>query len=448
MKLKNIKLKKQTILMMISAVLLLTSLTAFMLRPQETSSAAITEEALPVESRTSRSTVTATGHVQAAQRATLAFPVSGRVVDVPVQVGDLVQAGNVLGAVDLTEQKIRLAQAEQTLVIEEARLAELKRGATDHELEAAAAAVVSAEAHLAQLQTGPRPAEITLRNAELSVSTAGTAAAAASLQQVNNSTTADQIAAARAELATAQGALEQARQINNDWKDEETHRALTQAEERVAIAQQRLDKLLSGPDQYDQGEAQAQLASAAAQEEAARLEADVYLRGGSPEQIQDAQAQLAQAQSALDRLERGASAEQLRMAEATVSQAQLSVDAAREAVDKAILRAPFSGVVTAVHVAEGDQANGPVIEMMNPDSLEVVLRVSEIDIGRLEMGQSAIIHTETWPAERLETHISNLAPGVINGDSRVNYEIRLPLPQSENPIRVGMTVVGEVNVGE
>ena len=47
---------------------------------------------------------------------------------------------------------------------------------------------------------------------------------------------------------------------------------------------------------------------------------------------------------------------------------------------EAILAAPFDGVVTAVHRAVGEWATGPVVEMVDVSSLEVVLDVDEVDI--------------------------------------------------------------------
>ena len=406
-------------------------------------------EPAPIEtavavSRLRSTNINATGKVATTQRAALSFDTPGRVESVPVRVGDMVAAGDVLVTLDSADREINLALAQQNLAIQEAKLAELEQGATTAELTAAEAAVASATAYLAQLQDGPRPAEIAVQNAELSVFAAQTWSATAALQHVNNSNSKDQIAAARAELAVAQNTLHEAREVNKDWKDEDTHRTLTQAEDRVDIAQSRLDSLLNGPNKNDQGVAQADLAAAAAQEKAQQLQTNTFLRGGTPEQISAAQAQLTQAQATLDTLQRGASAEQIIIAETAVSQAKLDVEAAQEALDKATLRAPFAGVITAVHVAEGSLASGPVIEMINPNELEVVLKVSEVDIGQLDVGQTVIVHTETWPTERLESNVTNIAPGNVVGDNRVNYEVRLALPPSENPIRVGMTAVAEL----
>lgn len=435
--------RRKPILWIIGGILLLTIIGYFIFQQRENTVKAAPEALTAVSPPTTHANLTATGHIQAAERATLSFGTPGRVVNVHVRVGDAVVAGDVLMVLDTTELEINLAMAQQNLAIQEANLADLRKGATVAELAAAETAVSSATAYLTQLQEGPRPAEIALQNAELSVYTASTYSAAASLQLVNNSSTDDQIAATRVELAQAEAALSQARKINDSWKDENTHRMLKDAEERVAIAQSRLNTLLSGPNTHDQGAAQAELAATAAQEEAAQVQTNIELRGGTPEQISAAEAQLAQAQANLDTLQRGTSDEQLLMAETAVSQATLDVETAEDALDKATLRAPFAGVITAVYATEGSIATGPVIEMINPGELEVVLKVSEIDIGQISEGQTVIVHTETWPTEKLESSITRIAPSAIAGESRVNYEIRLALPESEHPIRVGMTAVAE-----
>ncbi|KAA3662656.1 MAG: HlyD family efflux transporter periplasmic adaptor subunit [Chloroflexi bacterium] len=435
--------RRKPILWIVGGVLLLTIVGFLVFQQREIIVEAAPKASTAVSHSSTPTNLTATGHIQAAERATLSFNTPGRVVIAPVRVGDAVAAGDVLMALDTTELEINLAMAQQNLAIQEANLTELKNGATAAELTAAETAVSSATTYLTQLQAGPRPAEIAVQHADLSVYTASTYSAAASLQLVHNSSAADQIAATRVELAQAESALSQARKINDSWKDENTHRMLKEAEERVAIAQSRLNTLLNGPNTHDQGAAQAELAAAAAQEEAAQVQTNIFLQGGTPEQISAAEAQLAQAQAALDTLQRGASDAQVMMAETAVSQATLDIEAAQDALNQATLKAPFDGVITAVYVTEGSIASGPVIEMLNPDKLEIVLKVSEIDIAQLQEGQTAIVHTETWPTERLESSITRIAPSAIVGESRVNYEIRLALPKSNHPIRVGMTAVAE-----
>ena len=441
---KNKTSRRKRFLIIAVGGLLMIFVGLFLFRSDEAASEPLTDAPDTAVSRTTTANLKATGRVNSTQRATLSFNSPGRIASVSVKVGDFVAEGETLATLETTELEINLQMTEQNLAIQEARLMELEKGATVAEMVAAETAVTSAQAYLTQLQDGPRPVEINLQNAELGIATAHTWSAAAAVQQVNSSNTADLIAAAEAELALAQGELHQAQEINKDWKDEQTHRLLTQAEDRVAIAQARLDNLRDGPNVHDQGAAQAEVAAASAQEEAAKLQNEVFLRGGTPEQISVATSQLAQAEATLDSLRRGASDEQLLMAETAVTQAQLDVEAAQIALDNATLRAPFSGVIAVVHAAEGTMAVGPVIEMLNPDKLEVLLKVSEVDIGQFDIGQPVIIHTETWPTERLESRIRTISPSSILDDNRVNYEVRFALPQSEHPVRVGITVVAEI----
>ncbi|MFW1411053.1 biotin/lipoyl-binding protein, partial [Vibrio parahaemolyticus] len=67
------------------------------------------------------------GEVRAAHRAELAFAVAGRVASVAVDVGDRVQAGQVLAALDPQPLKSQLAAAHAELARTEALLAEARR---------------------------------------------------------------------------------------------------------------------------------------------------------------------------------------------------------------------------------------------------------------------------------------------------------------------------------
>jgi HlyD family secretion protein len=105
------------------------------------------------------------------------------------------------------------------------------------------------------------------------------------------------------------------------------------------------------------------------------------------------------------------------------------------------LVAPFDAVVTAVHVSEGESANGVVIELADTSSLEVVLEVDEVDIGDLAVGQPALITLETWPDTELESEVLAIAPIAKSsfGSALITYEVHLGLGETDEPVLIGMT---------
>ena len=93
-----------------------------------------------------------------------------------------------------------------------------------------------------------------------------------------------------------------------------------------------------------------------------------------------------------------------------------------------------------VHVDAGEFASGPAVELMEMDSLEVVLTVDEADIGALAVGQAATVTLETWPDEEFDSEIARIAPSATTGESAlVSYAVHLTLEQATREVRAGMT---------
>jgi HlyD family secretion protein len=225
---------------------------------------------------------------------------------------------------------------------------------------------------------------------------------------------------------------------------------LRQAEQQLAAARAQLDALLAGPDEAQLAAGQSSVTSAAAQVESRQAELDQLRQGATAAQLANAEAQLAQAEAALAELVTGPTAEAIAAAEAEVEQARLSLADAQEALAKATVVAPFAGLVTAVYVAEGEIASGPVVELIDDHELAVTLQVDEADVGALSIGQPATIILSTWPDTEISGEITVIAPGAQTtpGSSLVAYEVRVGLGATDLPARAGMTAEANLVTAE
>ena len=123
--------------------------------------------------------VSASGKLLPVRWANLAFQSGGRVVEVMVQAGDKVEAGQIVVRLDDADAKLALAQANAALKSAQAQLAQIKAGPRPTELASAEqgvkqamAAVDGAAAQLAQLQAGARTADIAAAQSEVARSAA------------------------------------------------------------------------------------------------------------------------------------------------------------------------------------------------------------------------------------------------------------------------------------
>lgn len=381
---------------------------------------------------------TASGAVQAKRHASLAAQTPGLVTAVPVHVGDMVQAGDLLIQLDDSELALSIANAAQTVRLRQASLDNLRQPAHEADIAAAEAAVASAQANLDDVIAGPTATEIAIGEAGVRTSQASLYASAAELARVQSSIAASQITAAQAALLAAQATLDNAREVNEDGPTAANHQAMLEAEQSVANAQAQLDDLLAGPNANAE---QSSVAAANARVDGSEADLNKLLVGPTETEIISAQLQLAQAQASLAALLAGASETDIATATAEVEQARLSLADAEEALTKAAITAPFAGIVTAVHVSEGEIASGIVVELVDTTNLEVVLQVDEIDIGNITAGQQAVITLETWPDVEINSSVAAIAPGAQTsvGTTLVTYDVHLTLGATDLPVRMGMT---------
>jgi HlyD family secretion protein len=417
---------------------------------------------------------------------------------VNVSVGDRVSAGDSLVQLETTELVRAVASATQNLEISEANLAELRAGPRPSEVAAARAAVNSAQAQLDDLLTGPTDSELAQAEAAVTASQtrlddllagpsskdvaqvrASLASARAGLEaaQARHDALDDQLLVAQNDLHNAQLAIDSARDMYNQliWSKPEVAESwgpyspqaaalrIARINYQVAAANLALAEidvndasLRAAEAQVAQAEAaldavqQVQTAQiAAAEAQLARAEASLAaLTRPNAAQIAAARAQLAQTIASLARLERGPSPEQITIAEAQLSQARISLEVAESNLDAAVLRAPFGGTVTAVHIAPGEVAAGPLVEIVDASSLEVVVDLDEIDLGAVSVGQDAWVTIETWPNRQLAATVTAIAPEAQSIAGIVVYKVHLDTDFEDLPVRTGMTANAELITAE
>lgn len=376
--------------------------------------------------------VTASGNIAAPREASLNLEVTGIVTDVPVRIGDEVEAGDVLVQLDTTALDRSLANAELSLLIQEANLRNLLSGTSETDLASAQASVASAQANLDKIKAGANPSDLAAARASL-------AAAQASYDDVVAGPSSDAVAQAEASLRNAEASLRQAQSAY----DQVAGRPDVGMSQQALNLEQATNNYNSARAAYDQaiaGSSQQQIQQARSSVEQARASLQKLLDSPTATELTSAESQLAQAQAQLASVTTGATAEQIEVAEAQVEQARLQVQEATDNLNKASLRAPFAGVITALHVTEGERASGLAVEIADTSSLEVVLRVDEVDIGALANDQPVVVTLETWPGETIQGRVVSIAPKAAAGSSGItSYEVRVALNDTALPVRIGMT---------
>ena len=377
--------------------------------------------------------VTASGEIVPDQEATLAFSGAGRVKMAAVAVGDEVEAGALLIALDDAAAQAGVAAAAAQLFQAQAQLAALAAGPREQEIAAAQAQVDTARAQLAQVSEPSRAEEVAAAQAEL------TAARAASGQLYDGPRTEEEIAA-KAALSNARAALQQAQTAYNQirWRNDAgalpQSRQLQEATNNMEAAQARYDALFAGPDADAATAAQARVRQAEAALE--RL-----LTPGSDAQIAAAEAQVRAAQAQLDLLTAGVRDEAVAAAAAAVSTAEAQLQSAQAELANTQLTAPFSGTVTERTINQGEmsQPGVPVLTLADLSQMKVITTdLSERDVARVAIGQEASVYVEALNAN-LPGRVARIAPqaDIIGGD--VVYTVDVTLDEQPPALRWGMS---------
>lgn len=102
-----------------------------------------------LEKPKSQNTLTVSGNIEA-HESDISFQVQGRIVELPVEEGQLVEKGTVLARLDAADFRQQVAHDEATLKVQEAELALALAGTRPQEIQAAEQTVRDAEADLRQ----------------------------------------------------------------------------------------------------------------------------------------------------------------------------------------------------------------------------------------------------------------------------------------------------------
>ncbi len=461
-----------------------------------------------VERGTVIGTVAASGEVVSPGEATVHFSAAGTVVEVAVDVGEHVSAGQVIARLDDTPLSEQLEVAQANVTAAEAMRAQLKAGRTPEqrrllELQRRDAALQVSQAEEAVADAAAlRDAALDELDAQLDA-TAGTRDRTESLEAHAVRQAEDQVEQAEHALELAEDqhdaaleVLDQQVDAASDQRDRaEELRGLfpddcagdadcLQAEHRVDEARAARRAARRARDQGEAREAQTlaqadnQLAQArrtlelAEEQHDARLEElddqiDAAERARDQGELREAQA-LTQAESQLARARLGLELAKAQVAadtappgegdvaqaDAQLTQALTQLAQVERDLDNAVLRAPSDGLVAAVNVQVGDLVAGagaagePAIVLTGTDDREATALFSEADTTRLEVGQPAVVTFDARPDVSLNGRVRRIDVAPTVTGNLIQYGAYVAVEGLPDNVRLGQTTTIEVVVGQ
>lgn len=390
---------------------------------------------------------------------------AGRVTEILVDEGDLVQAGDVLFRLEDSIMQAQRNRALAGLQTAQAQLTKVRAGATPEDIAAAEAvvaaargSVAAAEAALTQAkinagsarvveatESSVTAAEAAVAQAEASagIARANLAAAQAQLARLRAGARPEEIAAYQARLNQAESQFLLAENVHfadfvdkgiGGWPEERARYQMESARGARDAAQAQLDLVLAGASAEEIAAAAAAVSAAQAQVEfaeagVAMAQAALAQSQAAPVttedqvavadagvqaaqvQVEIAKGQLAQAEAQRDRLALGATAEEVTVLESQVHQAEAELALIDVQMERLVVVTAVSGIIMTRNIEPGEivQPGTAAFVIGQLDDLTITVFVSEERYGQITLGQEAQVTADSFPGEVFTAMVTRIA---------------------------------------
>jgi HlyD family secretion protein len=411
--------------------------------------------------------ITTRGIIRPAGTLQLGFVTGGVVRSISAQVGVTVQAEDLLAELDTTALEFELERARETVALREAALEGLLDGAGTEVVERAEAEHAQ---QVAQAEIALQVARWELERARLqeqadqalTVTQAQSDLKQLDLQraQARALSPAAEVVTAQVGLARAQDALDTARAeyqkaLDRPWEPQEVRDAAAKgvwrAEQELELAQARLDGALGAQRAHVLGlDVLADQRAVAAQQLTQTLEtsaAHTLTLALLEAEVDRAQLQLDGLRAWQNPYRDPPPPAEVAQARALLRQAELAVEELEWQLDGARMRAPFEGVVSAVLIHAGEWAapGATVVELLDLSGWRVeTTNVSELQIGRVQVGQAVQVWVNAFPGETFGGHVIAISPVAVVQQGDTTYTLTIGLDPTELNLRAGMTAQVEI----
>lgn len=394
--------------------------------------------------------VSVSGKVESAQKVELAFETGGTVRQIMKSEGANVEAGDLIASLNTAELAVRLAR--QQAALEKARLAlatlvepptVTEKLAAEDEVSQSREALAAAEDDSDQALTEALVNLPTVLETVESLATAG-----------NGYLSDNQIryAGNRAQeyKERAEAAYWAARRSYDQAKKAPAVDAVYQADKLTAVALKELYALISYLDGENDSADDTELIAdkATLSDYTAEINADLAALLAASNSLEQASRDLAEAEEKQRDLLDGADAKEVATKQLDVRQAELDVEDTRVQIAKQQIRAPFAGIVARNDLELGETVvvGDAQVSMISANDYEVVSKVPEAEIFKIEVADPAQITFDAYPPEelRLEARVSAVNPAEVVVDGVATYKVTLALLNQSDKVKSGMTANVEI----
>jgi HlyD family secretion protein len=444
-------MKKSKLLWLIPVALILVAGGYFIINRTQSKAlkAAANVQAVKLERGAISAVVDATGSVRANQSAQIPWQTSGKVNEVKVKLGDQVKANDVLAMLEPASMSASIIQAQADLASAQQALDDLMNSTTQQ----------------AQALQDMQDAQTALDNYNYNFPTTRSKAYTDLISATCNLTTTinhrnnlNSLRATQAEIDAADLIYRQMKQKVDTLQqnfdalpslpaDDHTRRKsahdLSEAQQKLDAAFTVLNWYMSKPDANDIADANAEIEIARSNVAQSQDDWNKVKDGPDAAQLGTLKARLTDAQRKYERVKNGPSVTDIQSAKTRIVADQATISVGQ-------LAAPFDGTITEVDVMVGDLVRPGELGYQIDDVTNqyVDLQVSEVDINKVELGQSATLTFDGVTGKQYNGKVDRIGRiGKVNAGA-VDYVVSVKLTDADSKVRSGMTASASIVVGE
>jgi len=403
-------------------------------------------------------TADGTGVLLASEEVELAFEASGDLLELRVEVGDQVEAGDRLARIDDTDARQAVVAAELSVLEAEKTLedaadtAKLELSVAQAKLGVSQAEnnLTTAKADLEELlnwtadEIEVETAQVNLADAETNYQNTVARANMVDAQAISNRISLED---AIQNLENAQANYVNAMDAARDWEPniantrENAIRSLQRAQDNMTIAQASYDAAALDSSGNDVANAWIKVLTARQALEDVQTPPDEEELAAARLKVQELEVALQQAQLNLVEAQETLDDADTTQAELSLQQAQLKLASAQDALDGVVLVAPIAGTVVKVNAEVGEQVSGPVVVLANLSEPVVQFWVEESDLGSVAEGDRINVVFEALPDLTYSGVITRIDPLLVTVGNTSAVQLWASIDVSAHPV----TLLGDMN---
>jgi HlyD family secretion protein len=145
----------------------------------------------------------------------------------------------------------------------------------------------------------------------------------------------------------------------------------------------------------------------------------------------------------------------LAVAKGKLVQATTALERAKERLNESIVRAPINGVILQKYVEKGQIiASGvsnvgggtPIVDIADMSSVYIETGIDEIDIGKIQLGQSAVVVAEAYPELKFNGTIIRIAPEAKIEQNVTLFDVIVEVGNTDGKLKSGMNTDIEISI--